>query len=138
MDGSAVHRASVACWDRLVNPARIGWTVLAVLVLAFVVFESVKYGRVATAVVLAFALLPAVSRVPGVPGWLHAPLHRPWLPLALLVIGVSVPVPPLGWGLRGGLELFLAGSAWLLHLAAERAAGVAVRGGAPAPGAPMR
>lgn len=118
------------------NLIRASWTVLAVALLGFAIFESVKYGWVAAAVVIAFAVMPDVAligafREPGLMRPSHVRLynllHTPWIPLALIAVSITVPLPPLGLGLRGGLQLFLAGLAWLLHIAIDRAVGYGLR-----------
>lgn len=115
---------------------RILWSLTAVALLVFAVFESVKYGWVAGGVVIAFAVLPDVALLgafdtPGRlrPGRvrLYNALHTPWAPLAVIAASLALPIPALGWGLREGLELFLAGLAWLLHIAADRALGFGLR-----------
>ena len=118
------------------NPARILWSLLALAALGFAVFEGVKYGWVATGVLVAFAIIPDFALIgafaergrlkPSRVAFYNL-MHLPWIPLALLVIGALAPLPSLGWGLRGGLELFLAGLAWLLHIAIDRAVGYGVR-----------
>ena len=112
------------------------WSIVAVVLLGFAVFESVKYGWVAAGVVLAFAILPDLSLIGAFaqrgrlrPARVRAYnlAHTPWIPLALIAVSVVLPLPALGWGLRGGLELFLAGLAWLLHIAIDRACGYGLR-----------
>jgi hypothetical protein len=118
------------------NVARIVWAVTAVGLFAFAVFESIKYGWVAGGVVVAFAILPDLSLIGGFvergrlrPARARAynVLHTPWIPVALMVASIALPLPSLGWGLRGGLELFLAGLGWLLHIATDRAFGFGLR-----------
>jgi hypothetical protein len=118
------------------NLTRIAWAALAVALLAFAVFESAKYGWVAGGVVVPFAIAPDLSLIGGFaePGRLRPArvrmynlLHTPWIPLALIAASIVLPLPSLGWGLRGGLELFLAGLAWLMHIAADRACGFGLR-----------
>ena len=118
------------------NAIRILWSVLAVVLLAFVVFEGVKYGWVAAAVIVAFAILPDLALVGAFAErgrlkpsrvQVYNLVHQPLIPLAVIVVSIVAPIPSLGWGLRGGLELFLAGLAWLLHIAIDRAAGYGVR-----------
>ncbi|MBO1902429.1 DUF4260 family protein [Leucobacter weissii] len=116
---------------------RILWSVLAVALLAFAIFEGVKYGWVAATVLILFGLLPDIALIGafgGRPGLLRPErvgfynfLHRPWLPIALIAASLILPLPALGWGLRGGLELFLAGLAWLAHIAVDRAFGFGLR-----------
>lgn len=118
------------------NITRMIWGVLGIALLAFAIFESVKYGWVAAAVVFVFAILPDVALIGAFrePGLLKSErvafynaLHAPWIPLVLIAASIVAPLPSLGWGLRGGLELFLAGLAWLMHIALDRAVGYGVR-----------
>lgn len=116
------------------NVIRILWSALALVLLAFVVFEGVKYGWVAVAVILAFLALPDLTLVGAGRGRikpsrvrLYNLAHQPLVPLAIMIAGIFAPIPPLGWGLREGLELFLACLAWLLHIAVDRAAGYGLR-----------
>lgn len=118
------------------NTTRLAWSLLALVLLVFAVFEAVKYGWVAAGVIVVFALLPDLALIGAFaeqgrlrPGRVRAYniAHTPWIPLALIVASVVLPLPSLGWGLRGGLELFLAGLAWLLHIALDRACGFGLR-----------
>lgn len=118
--------------------SRTLWAALAIALIAFSVFEAIKYGWVATGVILLFLLLPDVALIgafdpqrrgallPSRVAFYNA-LHQPWIPLAMVVAAMTIPFPELGWGLRGGLELFLAGLAWLAHIAADRAFGYGLR-----------
>ena len=128
--------ASSANTISLMNAARVLWALLATALLAFAVFESVKYGWVAGGVVIAFAVMPDLALIGAFaehgrlrPARVRAYnlLHTPWIPLALIAASIVLPLPSLGWGLRGGLELFLAGLAWLLHIALDRAFGYGLR-----------
>jgi hypothetical protein len=99
------------------------WTVLALFLAAFAVFESVKYGLPTSVAALAFFALPALTRVVRVPGVLHQAVNRVWIPLAVL-IGYSIG--PVVWP-----PLFTAGLGWLTGIAVDRALGrspVPVRG----------
>ncbi len=118
------------------SSTRLRWLLLAVALLAFAVFEAVKYGGVAIAVLGVFLVLPDVALIGAFAdrGRLRAErvraynlLHAPAVPLVLIAASIVLPLPELGWGLRGGLELFLAGLAWLLHVAVDRAAGYGLR-----------
>lgn len=118
------------------NSVRAVWTALALALLAFAIFESVKSGWVAAIVVIVFAVLPDVALIGAFrePGLLRPSrvrlynlLHAPWIPLVLIAVSIILPLPSLGWGLRGGLEPFLAGLAWLTHIAIDRAVGYGVR-----------
>lgn len=118
------------------SPTRLRWLLLAIALTVFAIFEGVKYGGVAFAVLGAFLVLPDLTLIGafGGPGRLRPGrvraynlAHAPWIPLAVIAASIVVPLPSLGWGLRGGLELFLAGLAWLLHIAVDRAAGYGLR-----------
>ncbi len=114
------------------------WAALAIVLLAFGVFEAVKYGWVAAGVFVLFLLLPDVALIGAFDGTrrgallpsrvaFYNALHRPWVPLAMMIASMIIPLPVLGLGLRGGLELFLAGLGWLTHVAADRAFGYGLR-----------
>jgi hypothetical protein len=118
--------------------SRIVYIPLALFLIAFAVFECVKYGRVATTVVVVFAILPDVALIGAEhPGGLRRYLnpsrvrfynvaHSLWLP-AVPIAASFLPLPPFGWGLRSGLELFLAGLAWMAHIALDRSFGYGPR-----------
>ena len=115
---------------------RAVWAVIAIITIVFVIFEAVKYGWVAAAVITVFAIAPDVPLIAafGERGRLRPAHVRPynlthsvWLPLALMVASIVLPIPELGLGLRGGFELFLAGLAWFAHIAADRALGYGLR-----------
>lgn len=117
------------------NVIRIAWCVTAFALLGFALFESVKYGWVAAGVFVVFAILPDMPILRGFQSngimrvqyvRLYNILHSTWIPLALM-LSAMLPLPPLGWGLRPGLELFLAGIAWLLHISIDRAVGFGMR-----------
>ncbi|HEY8983763.1 MAG TPA: DUF4260 domain-containing protein [Streptomyces sp.] len=98
-------------------PARAAWGALAVLLAAFAVFESQKYGLPTTAAALVFFVLPDLARLTGVrpPGLLHRTVNRGWVPLVILV-GYSVG--PIVWP-----PLFTAGLGWLTRIAVDRTRG---------------
>lgn len=115
---------------------RLAYGLAAVLMLAFLAFEAIKYGWPAVAVILVFMVIPDLALIGGFkadlePGRL-APrnvtaynlLHSYWLPLTLMVLSL-VPMPEL-W-LRQGLEVFLAGFAWATHIRIDRVAGFGLR-----------
>lgn len=117
---------------------RILWSLLAVALLAFAIFESVKYGWIVGGVVIAFALLPDIALIGAFDtnrtGMLRPArvvfyniCHTSWLPVVPMAIGALVPLPELG-GVSGGTVLFAAGLAWLLHIATDRAFGYGLRG----------
>lgn len=116
------------------NPIRLAWAALSLALLAFAIFEAVTHGWAATAVIVAFAIMPDLALIGAFAG--HGRLrpervraynlmHTPWIPLALLTASVTLPLPING--VDGGLALFLAGLAWLLHIAVDRAAGYGLR-----------
>ena len=118
------------------NLIRIAWGILAVVLIGFAIFEDAKYGGVAIAVLVVFAILPDLSLIGAFAGSgrlrpdrvrLYNLAHAWWLPVALVVASLAVPVPGFGWGLRPGLEIFLAGLAWLAHIAVDRAVGYGLR-----------
>ncbi|MBP2330909.1 hypothetical protein JOF56_011294 [Kibdelosporangium banguiense] len=109
---------------------RVAWGVLAVFLLAFLVFEVVKHGGATWATALLLLIAPDLTMFIGageggngklspkaVP--FYNAMHRPWIPLTLLV-GYSFS--NLDW-----VPLFTAGLAWLLHIASDRAFGYGLR-----------
>lgn len=118
------------------NFVRLLWSLLAIGLFAFAVFEGIKYGWVAAGVLVVFGLMPDLALIGAFAGErrLHPRrvraynvLHTPWIPVLAIALSIVLPLPPIGWGLRGGLELFLAGLAWLTHIAADRAFGFGLR-----------
>ncbi|OPG06929.1 hypothetical protein B1R27_15180 [Streptomyces sp. GKU 895] len=94
-----------------------GWGVLALFLIAFAGFESVKYGLATTVAALVFFALPDLARLAGVrpPGLLYQAVHRVWIPLAVVVVYSFGPVvwPPL----------FTAGLGWFTRIAIDRTLG---------------
>ncbi len=118
------------------NLIRISWGVLALVLVGFAVFEGAKYGGVAIAVLVVFAILPDLSLIGAFAERgrlrpdrvrLYNVAHAWWLPVALIGASLVVPIPGFGWGLRPGLEVFLAGLAWLAHIAVDRVVGYGLR-----------
>lgn len=118
--------------------ARILWALSFLLLAGFLLYEAVKYGWVMGVVVIVFLLLPDTALIGAFdrsrPGKLHrhrVPLynvfHRPWIALALLVIGAALPLPALGSVDDSGKLIALAGVAWLTHICADRAFGYGLR-----------
>jgi hypothetical protein len=117
---------------------RILWALAAVLLVALLVFDSVKYGWAMGGTVLAFALLPDVALIgafdearpgmlrPGRVGFYNV-MHRPWIALALVIAGSLVVLPPVGGIGDSGKLVAFAGLAWLAHIAADRASGYGLR-----------
>ncbi len=110
---------------------RVAWAALAVFLLAFVVLEVINHGVAALAAALVFLIVPDLAMVIGAgaagKGKLSPKavpyynlLHRPWIPLAVLVVYSA--------GLLGEwVPLFTAGLGWLTHIAADRAFGYGLR-----------
>ncbi|WP_217179369.1 DUF4260 family protein [Streptomyces sp. AC495_CC817] len=94
-----------------------GWGALALFLIAFAGFESVKYGLPTTGAALVFFALPDLARLAGVrpPGLLYQSVHRVWIPLVVLV-GYSLG--PVAWP-----PLFTAGLGWLTRIAIDRTLG---------------
>lgn len=117
--------------------SRPGYTALALFLVAFAAFESVKYGVPAFAVLLLFLVVPDLSMIGRHPtelqkGQFSAAVtkrynlaHNFWIPVALMALSF-VPWPEL-W-LPTGLEVFLAGLGWAAHIAIDRALGFGRRG----------
>lgn len=108
--------------------------VLSLALIAFLIFESAKYGWAAGLTVLIFLILPDLALIGGFaePGRLNPRavpvynvLHSYWIPVALIAISF-LPLPEL-W-LRSGLEVFLAGVAWATHITVDRTVGYGFRG----------
>jgi hypothetical protein len=107
---------------------RAAWSVAAVALLGGAVFEAAKHGGSTIAWAALGVLAPGVSliaeakqrRARGESGprtiALYNLLHRPWLPLGVM-IGSAFTGQPAAAG------LFALGCAWLGHLAIERACG---------------
>ncbi|MFI6388603.1 DUF4260 family protein [Nonomuraea sp. NPDC050547] len=110
--------------------ARVAWAALALFLLAFTVLEVVNHGAPALVTAIVFAIVPDLTMFIGareggdgrlspkaVPFYNF--MHRPWIPLVILV-GYS-------FGPVDFVPLFVAGLAWLLHVAADRAFGYGLR-----------
>ncbi|MFC0032637.1 hypothetical protein ACFFMM_24250 [Micromonospora chaiyaphumensis] len=93
---------------------RIGWSALALFLVALAAFESLKYGLWTTVAALVLFALPDVTRLAGLPrsGLLHQAVHRVWIPLAVLLAYTfgSIVWPPL----------FTAALGWLARIAVNR------------------
>lgn len=119
------------------RPASRPYAVAALALLVFVVFEAITYGWVAVTIVVIFLIVPDLSMIGRYPPRLargqfppavvrrYNVAHSYWIPLALMLASV-LPWPEL-W-LRPGLEVFLAGLAWALHITVDRAIGFGPRG----------
>jgi hypothetical protein len=110
---------------------RVAWAALAAFSLAFIVLEVINHGG--SALIAAFLLLIAPDLTmfigaraagdgklsPKAVPWYNV-MHRPWIPLAVLVV-YSVG------GLGDWVPLFTAGLGWLAHIALDRAFGYGLR-----------
>jgi hypothetical protein len=98
--------------------------VLALALFAFLVFEVVKHGHWAPALV--GMLGPDIALLGGMGGGrlnpravpLYNVLHMYWLPVALMAVAAT-GVIALGW--------FVLGLAWATHVAVDRALGYGLR-----------
>ncbi|NRQ36729.1 DUF4260 family protein [Nonomuraea sp. NN258] len=110
--------------------SRTAWAALAIFLLAFVVLEVVNHGAPALISAILFVIVPDLTLFIGASEGGNGRLspravpfynfmHRPWIPLAILV-GYSFG--PIDW-----VPLFVMGLAWLLHVAADRAFGYGLR-----------
>jgi hypothetical protein len=108
---------------------RVAWAALAVFLLAFVVLEVINHGATAGVAALLFLIAPDLTMLIGTGGNgklspravpYYNLVHRPWIPLAVLVAYSS--------GLLGDwVPLFTAGLGWLTHIALERTFGYGLR-----------
>jgi hypothetical protein len=123
--------------DRRPSPLpRILLGVLALGLVAFLIVQAATHGWAAGGVILVFALLPDVALIGAFardlgPGRmnprnvrLYNVLHSLWIPAALIAASF-LPWPELA--LRSGLEVLLAGVAWLAHVVVDRALGYGFR-----------
>jgi hypothetical protein len=110
---------------------RVAWAALAAFLLAFIVLEVINHGGSALVAALLLLIVPDLTMVIGAgaagDGKLSPKavpyynlMHRPWIPLAVLVIY------SLG-GLGDWVPLFTAGLGWLAHIALDRAFGYGLR-----------
>lgn len=117
---------------------RLLWALVALLLLGFVIFEAIEHGWVMAGTVIAFVLLPDVTLVgafdPHRRGALlprrvtfYNAAHRPWAALVLVVVGALAPMPGVAGVDGGGKLVAVAGIAWLLHIASDRAVGYGLR-----------
>lgn len=110
---------------------RVAWAALAAFLLAFIVLEVINHGGSALVAALLFLIAPDLPMFIGASaagGGKLSPkavpyynvMHRPWIPLAVLV-AYSVG------GLGDWVPLFTAGLGWLAHIALDRAFGYGLR-----------
>jgi Domain of unknown function (DUF4260) len=108
---------------------RVGWFVAGVGFVAFAIFEVAKHD-LGPAPILIFLLLPDLTFIAGA-GQAHAPrqlppravpfynlAHQPLVPVALIAVASIVPLSVF-W--------FVAGLAWLAHIAIDLALGYGQR-----------
>lgn len=115
---------------------QLAYGVAGLALLAFCIFEAVKYGWAAGIALIVFGLLPDLTLIGGFrrglePGQLAPSQVRLYnlshgypIPVALMLASL-LPWPEL-W-LRSGLEIFLAGLAWFTHITVDRALGFGLR-----------
>jgi uncharacterized protein DUF4260 len=114
---------------------RVAWAALAVFLLAFIVLEVMNHGVSALVAALLLLIAPDLTMFIGIGIGAGAAgngklsrkavpyynlLHRPWIPLAVLVV-YSVGV------LGDWVPLFTAGLGWLTHIALDRSFGYGLR-----------
>lgn len=114
---------------------RIVYGIVALALLAFAVFEGVKYGWIATAALVIGGIVPDLALIGGFSPTLekgqlarravvpYNVLHSYWTALAIMAASFLEPVL---W-LRPGLEVFLVGLGWALHISIDRAVGYRFR-----------
>ncbi|GAA1699139.1 DUF4260 family protein [Kribbella yunnanensis] len=97
---------------------RVAWAALALFLLAFTVLEVINHGIPALIAALLFLIAPDLPLLIG--GRYYNLVHRPWIPLAVLVIYSA--------GLLGDwVPLFTAPLGWLTHIALDRTFGYSLR-----------
>jgi uncharacterized protein DUF4260 len=110
---------------------RVAWAALAAFLLAFIVLEVINHGGSALLGALLFLIAPDLTMVIGAGTAGNGKLapkavpyynivHRPWIPLAVLVVYSA-------GGLGEWVPLFTAGLGWLAHVALDRAFGYGLR-----------
>ena len=117
------------------NSLRLVWGMSAAVWLIVIVMACVWWGWPATGVAVLFGLLPDVALIGAFAEQgrlkpsrvrLYNTLHTMTIPIALVVVGVAVFI------LTGAYEsgfwpIALAGLAWFVHVAADRALGFGLR-----------
>jgi len=110
---------------------RVAWAALAAFLLAFIVLEVINHGGSALVAALLLLITPDLTMLIGAgvadKGKLspkavpyYNVMHRPWIPLAVLVVYSA-------GGLGDWVPLFTAGLGWLAHIALDRAFGYGLR-----------
>ncbi|MDF1477866.1 DUF4260 family protein [Leifsonia sp. H3M29-4] len=115
---------------------RVIYALAATALLAFAIFEGVKHGWIATAAIVIGAIAGDLTLIGGAqPGLERGQIARrnvvPYniahsFAVPIVLIAISFTGMPTLW-LSPGLELFLAGLGWALHIAADRALGFRFR-----------
>lgn len=117
------------------NALRASWGMSAIVWLGFLVLACVALKTPAIIVVAIFALMPDIALIGGFAEKgrlkpervrLYNTLHTMTYPIALLIIGVII-FALTGWITGGFWPLMLAGAAWFVHIAADRALGFGFR-----------
>lgn len=110
---------------------RVAWAALAAFLLAFIVIEVINHGGSALVAALLLLIVPNLTMFIGASAGGNGKLspkavphynamHRPWIPLAVLVVYTV-------GGLGAWVPLFTAGLGWLAHIAVDRAFGYGLR-----------
>jgi hypothetical protein len=110
---------------------RVAWAALAVFLLAFIVLEVINHGGSALVAALLLMVAPDLTMLVGASeggnGRLspravpyYNAMHRPWIPLAVLVVYSA-------GGLGTWVPLFVGALGWLAHIALDRAFGYGLR-----------
>lgn len=133
MSGNSTVPTPSRATSTLTLVRRTAWLACALFWSAFAVLEAVNHGWLAGALAILFFVLPDLSFLVGmedaprmekgqlppraVPA--YNALHRPLVPLALMVL---YTVAPLAWA-----PLFAALCGWLAHISYDRAFGYGLR-----------
>lgn len=117
------------------NFMRVSWGMSALVWFGFIVLACVALGWPAVGIAVLFAVLPDVALIGGFAEQgrlkservrLYNTLHSMPVPIAMLVLGAVVFF--ITGGFDGGFwPLALAGAAWFVHIAADRAFGYGFR-----------
>jgi len=140
-----IPRMAPPGWRRLERPA---WLALGLALLAFAIFEVVVHD-LGPALIIVFVILPDLAFLAGagqphergqlppraVPAYNLA--HRPAIPLVLIALSLAALLAiriifqsgdAFEAARRPALLAYVAGIAWLVHIAFDRALGFGVRG----------
>ncbi|GAB3002186.1 DUF4260 family protein [Saccharothrix stipae] len=110
---------------------RVAWAALAAFLVAFIVLEVINHGGPALIGALLLLIAPDLTMFIGARAAGNGRLspkavpyynvvHRPWIPLAVLVVYST-------GALGDHVPLFTAGLGWLAHIALDRAFGYGLR-----------